>query len=455
MKKWIGVAIALAALGTAWYLARTYWRITPEWMQPKFGRVTHGDIQVPVTAAGRIEPKQRIEIKSEASGEVIEIRVQEGDFVRKGDVLVRLKPDDEQRNVERARAGLDSAEAQLAQARVAVERARADLVVRKAQLEELQAQVPKLQEDLAHEKYLIEQGDGSQVALKTARMNLAVVQARIKAAEASIRVAENNLRELEQAIRIREAAVKEQQKVYEDALQRLKETKIVAPTDGIVTHVMVSIGTIVQSGRSGFSLGTPILTLADISHLKVIARVDEADYGRVLAIAPLEALPEVEGLRESAAGDEAQLRKRTGRVRITVDAFPEESFEGRIRRVEPEGRRAPGSTIIQFAVHVEITDERRYMLPLGAQAQVEFTVESVRDALLVPADAVKSFEGKRGVWVKSVEAGSGRVRPKFVPCRFGITDGAVTQVIEVIGGPPLKEGQEVYTRLPRDDNERG
>ena len=144
MKKWIGVGVALAALGLAWYLARTYWRITPEWMQPKFGKVTRGDVRVPVTAAGRIEPHQRIEIKSEASGEVIEIRVQEGDFVRKGDVLVQLKKDDEERNVARAKAGLDSAEAQLAQARVAVERARADLVVRQAQLEELEAQVPKL-----------------------------------------------------------------------------------------------------------------------------------------------------------------------------------------------------------------------------------------------------------------------------------------------------------------------
>lgn len=455
MKKWIGVAIALAALGTAWYLARTYWRITPEWMRPKFGKVTRGDIQVPVTAAGRIEPKQRIEIKSEASGEVIEIRVQEGDFVRKGDILVQLKPDDEQRNVDRAKAGLDSARAQLAQARVSVERAKADLLVRRAQLEELRAQVPKLEEDLDHEKYLIEQGDGSQVALKTAEMNLNVIKARIKAAEANIRVAENNLRELQEVIKIREAAVQEAQKAFEDAQERLAETTIAAPTDGIVTDVMVSIGTIVQSGRSGFSLGTPILTMADISHLKVIARVDEADYGRVLAIAPIEALPEVKGLRQTAARDPEGLKKRTGKVRITVDAFPEESFEGAIRRVEPEGRRTPGSTIIQFAVHVEITDQRRYMLPLGAQAQVEFTVESVKDTLLVPADAVKSFEGKRGVWVKSIEAGSGRVRPKFVPCRFGITDGAVTQVIEVIGGPPLKEGQEVYTRLPRDTNERG
>ncbi len=454
MKKWIGVGLALAALGVSWYLARTYWRITPEWMQPRFGKVTRGDVRVPVTAAGRIEPAQRIEIKSEASGEVIEIRVREGDAVHKGDVLVQLKKDDEQRNAERARAGLDSARAQLAQARVSVERAKADLLVRQAQLEELKAQVPKLKLDFDREQDFMEHGQGSPVALETARMNYNVVLARIKAAEANIRVAENNIKELEEVVKIREAAVAEATKAYEDALQRLDDTTIVAPTDGIVTNVMVSVGTIVQSGKSGFSLGTPILTLADISHLKVLARVDEADYGRVLAIAPLEALPEVEGLRAAAARDPEGLKRRTGKVRITVDAFPEESFEGVIRRVEPEGRRTASSTIIQFAVHVEITDPKRYMLPLGAQAQVEFTVESVKNALLVPADAVKSFEGKRGVWIKSLDAGSGRVRPKFVPCRFGITDGAVTQVIEVIGGPPLKEGQDVYTRLPRDNNER-
>ena len=115
-----------------------------------------------------------------------------------------------------------------------------------------------------------------------------------------------------------------------------------------------------------------------------------------------------------------------------------------------------GSSIIQFDVHVEITDERRHMLPLGAQAQVEFTVESAVGALLVPAEAVKTFEDQRGVYLKvPPEPGSGEpFGKKFLPCRFGISDGEHTQVIEVLAGGELKDGTEVYTKLPPKPGEQ-
>ena len=144
------------------------------------------------------------------------------------------------------------------------------------------------------------------------------------------------------------------------------------------------------------------------------------------------------------------MEARSGQVRITVDAFPEEEFEGRIERVEPQGKLNAGSSIIQFDVHVEITDAKRHMLPLGAQAQVEFTVESAADAWLVPAEAVKTFEDKRGVWVKAPPAAGEQFGKRFVQCRFGITDGEHTQVVSVVGEAELQEGTEVYTKLPQE-----
>jgi multidrug efflux pump subunit AcrA (membrane-fusion protein) len=157
-----------------------------------------------------------------------------------------------------------------------------------------------------------------------------------------------------------------------------------------------------------------------------------------------------------AAKEDAELLEtRTGEVDLTVDAFPEETFKGRIERVEPQGKLNTGSAIIQFDVHVEVTDDRRYILPLGTQAQVEFTVESVADALLVPAEAVMTFQDERGIWVKRPPP-RGSLDPfakKFVVCRFGLTDGAHTQVIATVGGEPLEKGQEIFTKLPREREE--
>jgi multidrug efflux pump subunit AcrA (membrane-fusion protein) len=184
--------------------------------------------------------------------------------------------------------------------------------------------------------------------------------------------------------------------------------------------------------------------------------VDESDYGRVLNISPVTALPEMPGLRQTVASGDEELARRSGRVTLTVDAFPEETFEGVIERVEPQGKLSQGSAIIQYDVHVAVTDENVRKLPLGAQAQVEFTIESAPNALRVPSEAVRNHQGQRGVWiVVDPEPGSrAKWGQKFVACRFGITDGEFTQVTAVLGDFQLKPGLRVYTKLPVDQDER-
>jgi len=451
MKKWAVLAVVAAALVGLWYYVRTYVRYVPEWHQPKFGVVTRGDIRVPVTAAGLIEANERIDIRSKASGEVIDIRVVEGDFVRKGDVLVLLKKDDEERALAQARANLTRMKGLLAQAKVAVEQARHNILKAQAAVEEIRANGEIIAFDLKRFEEL--QGSAaSDKELVAARARAKVNAAQLEAALANVEIAKNSLADAEQTVIIRQAAVDEATKQVEDAEERLAETTIRAPQDAIVTAVHVSVGNLVQSATRGITGGTPVMALADISKIKVVARVDEADIGRVLNVAPVEALPKVAGLREAVQSEAESLERRSGNVTVTVDAFPEQTFEGRIERVEPEGRLNPGAAIIQFNVHVEVTDERRSLLPLGAQAQVEFTVESAQDVLLVPAEAVMTFEDNRGVWIRTPPPPGSREKfgRRFVRCRFGITDGTNTQVIAVLGPEELRPGQQVFTRLPRE-----
>jgi HlyD family secretion protein len=456
MRKWLILLAAVGLVVAGWWYVRTYQRFTPNWQQPKYGKVTRGSIEVPITAAGLIEPSQRVEIKSEASGEVIEVRVLEGDSVRSGEVLVVLKPDDEQRSVTRSRAALDRVKALLAQALVAQLNAQANVITLEAALNELRARKRITELERENTEQRDRHGEGtSRMELVNAQAQDQIVDAQIKSAEARLQTGRNSLSDAAEAIKIQQAAVQEAEQTLADAEERLRKTTIVAPVDGIVTDVFIRKGMLVQSATQSFNVGTPLLTIADVSDLKVLARVDEADYGRVVNISPVDSLPELQELRRTASENAGQMEKRSGVVQLTVDAFPDKEFSGRIERVEPQGKLNAGSAIIQFDVHIVITDKDRYILPLGTQAQVEFTVESVKDALLVPAEAVKSYKEQKGVWLKTTDpAGPGQFGKKFVACRFGITDGAHTELAGVLGSEELREGQEVYTKLPSRSSDK-
>lgn len=448
------VLVGVMALILGWNLVRTYYRYTPVWAQPEFGKVIEGDIRVPITAAGLIEPVDRIAIKPEASGEVMAVKVVEGDFVKKGDVLILLDPVDEQRNVDRANAAKERAELAVKQAELAVMIAQRNVRTAKARVDELQARLVSAAFDLNKTNEMNAMGQASDQQVVDVTTQHDIVKAQIDSAVATVEIQESRVIEAETSVEIQKKALEETTKTYEETVRRLEETTITSVHDALVTEVLVKKGEIVQGAKQGLTGGTRLMTLAVISKMMVLTRVDESDYGKVHAVSPLDSLPKIESLRQAAAADAADLEARTGVVTLTVDAFPNDTFEGRIERVEPQGKLNAGSSIIQFDVHVEITDEQRYKLPLGAQAQVEFTVESVKQALLVPAEAAMTFEGDRGVWLKipgTNEPGK-QFGKKFIRCKFGITDGSNTQVLEVLQGE-LAPGAEVYTKLPREEDD--
>lgn len=458
MKKWIILLAVVGAIAGGWYYLREYYRFTPIWYQPKFGVVSRGDIRVPIAAAGLIEPNLRIEVKSKASGEVTEVLVREGDFVRKGQVLVRLKQTDEQRRYDAAKAEVERTTSLLAQAEVSVAEARANILSAAADSERLTAEISVSRYELekiegwkAHRPELY-----NEQQYVNAKAQHEVHVAMKKAAEARLEAAHATLQRMEENVKLQKAALTVALAQLGDAEERLQETTIVSRYDAIVTDVRVKVSEVIQSGMATLTGGTVLMYLGDVSRKKVVARVDESDYGRVLKISPISALPEMPGLRDAEQQEAAGAAERMGEVRLTLDAFPENTFTGRIERVEPQGRLNQGAAIIQYNVHVEITDPQANRLPLGAQAQVEFTVESAHGVLRVPSDAVKTHQGQRGVYVEiPPERGSGEQwGRKFVPCRLGITDGEYTQVLEVLGGAELKENMRVYTKLPVIPEER-
>ena len=188
MNKWLIAVIVVGGLAFGWYVLRQQ-RYTPPWEMPKTGQVTRGDIRVPITAAGLIHANQVIDIKSKASGEIIEIPVVEGSYVKKGDVLVVLKKDDEQRSLDQRRAELQRAEALLTSARVAYERSDATIAQAKAQFDELVAQGAIVRFELEKVERLAREGRRelySEQQVNDARAQVQMNAARQAAAQANI-----------------------------------------------------------------------------------------------------------------------------------------------------------------------------------------------------------------------------------------------------------------------------
>ena len=90
-------------------------------------KVSRETIVETVNASGKVQPVKEVKITADISGEIIDLPVKEGDHVKKGQLLVRIKPDQYQRGVEKADAGVNSAKASLANAKAAMAQSKANM----------------------------------------------------------------------------------------------------------------------------------------------------------------------------------------------------------------------------------------------------------------------------------------------------------------------------------------
>jgi len=480
LKKAITAAvIGLLLVGGYYWLSKQKIRLSV--FEGKTVVAKRGDLVIPINASGLIEPAMRVMIKSKASGEVSRIYVEEGDLVRKGQLLLELDPADEQRSVERAQAEADRAYATLLKSSInlwqqivdypiSLARANANLAAAEARLAKLKWQYEKTLESYNRKA-------ASELELQLARASYEEAQANVDLAWAEVEAAYNRRAFIESAkedVELAKASYEATLKTLEDAQQRLKETKVYSPIDGMVVKINTRVGEVIQSGKTSLTGGTVLMELADISNLYVVAQVDEADIGTVLQIAPPAARPGMQRFaaasepsasrsaqpnsaapparqpRENPAATATQQvddmvteRLPAGKpVKITVEAFRDETFEGVIEQVSPEPLRS--QSVVTYDVKIRLISPNRYKLLLGMQADVEFTAESVKNAILIPIDAVKRGpDGQLGVYVPVPSPDGTGEKPEFRKCKFGLDDGAY---IEVLKG--LTEGERVYTKLP-------
>ena len=203
----------------------------------------------------------------------------------------------------------------------------------------------------------------SKQALESAQTTHAQASASLEAARISLRelvTRELHINSLRQNVCISEQDVVTSGIDLDDAQERLRETTVRSPMNGVVTVRNVQVGQIISSGTSSVNGGTTVLYLADMSRMYVLVSVDESDIGSI----------------------------REGQdVRVTVDAFPKKAFQGTVVRVASKG--ISSSNVVTFQVKVEITSPDKNLLKPGMTANVEILIVDKKDVLRVPSEAVQ------------------------------------------------------------------
>jgi len=451
MKKTIIILIVLGLAGYGWMHVRSA-RIDFGIFGGKQATIGRGDLSIAITATGEIQPKRRIEIKPEASGTIAEIPKKAGDMVDAGELIIVLDPEDEQRSVDRSTRELERAKATLAQARLKLmERESTALDQIQARIDGIQAQLDEAEFRYQKVKRLRERDQvaaDEYIQAKARRDNLAAQLAGLKAdgkqAEIAIELARRDVELAENAFSIAETNLK-------DARERLEETRIRAPIDGMVTDVRKGEGEVVQGGKTTITGGTVLAVVADVSEIFVRTEVFDSDIGAVMWLAPPDARPGGSELSEElqAAGVLEESENVGTPVKIVVDAFRDEVFSGVIERIFPEPRKA--QNIITYLVDIRVDSPNRGLLKtvMGMQADVEFTSQFVEDAILVPHDAIRRGPtGDLGVYVEAEPTDPEETpRPEFVPCRFGLDNGLYAELVSS-KDDRLQSGISVYTELP-------
>ncbi len=306
--------------------------------------VTSGDLVETIPASGKLRPVTEIAVSPDVSGEIVELNFREGDRVRKGDILLKIKQDLYLSMVEKAEAALGSL---------------------RAELNRQQAAAKQAATALTRAKSLFAQQAISASELEAAQAEYEMMNGQLNAARWNVRSGEASLKE---------------------ARENLTKTVIRAPMDGTVSRMNVALGERVV-GTSQMA-GTELLRIADFSQMEVVTDVGEND---VVRIAPgdsvslsLDAYPRLtfSGLVTQIANSSKFVAAGIGQVA---------NFEVRIA--------------VQPASYQALLQDDPTPLKPGMSAVASIITRSRRDVITIPLQSVFLRGRREAVWSVS-EAGT-------------------------------------------------
>jgi HlyD family secretion protein len=303
--------LSLVAIGAIVYRSRTTKKSEPRYVT---SRVTHGEVIESIEATGTVQPLLSVQVGAQVSGRILRVHTDFNRTVREGELLAELDPEPFRTRVNEARGSQASAQAALA-------RARADLAIK--------------ERDLARARELRARGLNSQAELdaaigawELARASVLVAQADVARTTASLASAQT----------------------------QLEQSRIFSPISGIVISRQVDPG---QTVAASLQAPTLFVIAQDLTHMRVIADIDEADVGRV---------------REGMSVD------------VRVEAFQGERFRGTITQLRFGSTTTAG--VVTYPAVIEVPNPEMKLRP-GMTATVTVTTARIERALRVPNAALR------------------------------------------------------------------
>lgn len=266
--------------------------------------VEEQDIQLTTEATGTVEPVDTVAVKSQASGMIMKMPVEVGTYVKPGDLIAEIDTRNLTNDFQRTAAAAQAAESTIVVQRSALERA----------------------------SRLFKDGIITRVEYEAAVLNNANAQSALVAAQTNLSVAERNL----------------------------EFARVRAEISGTIINKDASVGSVVSSAVSNVGGGSTIVTIADLSRVRMRVLVNETDIASV------------------KVGQDAS---------VTVDALPNRTFRGRVEKIEPKA--VVQQSVTMFPVLVSLDNPEQTLLP-GMNGEVSMIIQQRRNVIAVPIDALRS-----------------------------------------------------------------
>jgi RND family efflux transporter MFP subunit len=292
-------------------------------------------LQDPLTYKGDTAPQQVVSLRSQAEGQLEQLIVDVGDPVQKGQVLAQLNDTLLQTNIAEA-------EAELASRLAEVNRARNQVKNAKIQLEQAQAQAEQAQADARRLKNLAEQGAVPKQDAEVAQTEAIVAQKQVRAAREQIRIETD-------AVATAQEQVQVQRSIIAQAQERLSYSTLKSPITGVVLDRVTDPGNLIQPGDE-------VLTIGNFQNVKVRVAVSELALSKI---------------------------NQGQRVKVKLDAFPNESYTGTVTRISP----AANPQTRQVPVEVTVPNPQG-RIGSGLLARVSFPRQE-RKRVVIPEAALQ------------------------------------------------------------------
>ena len=370
--------------------------------------VVKRDITQTVSATGKINSEFKVTITPEVTGEIVSLPVKEGDNVKKGQLLIKIKADAYVAQQQRAEANLSSAKSSLA--------------MNKAQLDKITADYNRTKG--MHDKKL-----SSDAELETVKSTYLSAVANYEGAQATVLQMEASLKETNQS---------------------LYKTTIYSPMDGTISQLNVQLGDRVLG--SGFSQGTDIMTVSDLGSMIATVQVDENDVILV-------ALGDTARIKVDAYGD--KIFKGTvyqiGNSAVATGTGTQEqvvNFDVKIRLINPDPGLRPGmscnSTIETQTINNVLSVPIQCVTARGDENKAKETPkEDEKNSNVIDKKDKKSVDSNKPKEVVFIIDNN---KAKMKEVKTGLSDDNFIQIKE-----GLKEGEKVvsgsYRAISRELNE--